>query len=227
MHKQMIHLLLATAIALSSCSDRKTNREMASADTLPSMVMQIQKCAKLYTTEVRVHKIITHDDAKRLKGSLLGQNIDLTLPLSKRKIAIPIDATLKAYVDFSHFSEDNITRRGKRIEITLPDPKIELTATRISHRQIKRYVSLARTDFSDEELASYERQGRQAILRSIPQMNLLEQARANAAKVIIPMILQMGYREEDITVSFRKRFTPSDLPTLLHLPNDEKTSTDE
>ena len=169
----MIHLLLATAIALSSCSDRKTNREMASADTLPSMVMQIQKCAKLYTTEVRVHKIITHDDAKRLKGSLLGQNIDLTLPLSKRKIAIPIDATLKAYV------------------------------------------------------ASYERQGRQAILRSIPQMNLLEQARTNAAKVIIPMILQMGYREEDITVSFRKRFTPSDLPTLLHLPNDEKTSTDE
>ena len=214
MHKQMIHLLLATAIALSSCSDRKTNREMASADTLPSMVMQIQKCAKLYTTEVRVHKIITHDDAKRLKGSLLGQNI-------------PIDATLKAYVDFSHFSEDNVTRRGKRIEITLPDPKIELTATRISHRQIKRYVSLARTDFSDEELASYERQGRQAILRSIPQMNLLEQARTNAAKVIIPMILQMGYREEDITVSFRKRFTPSDLPTLLHLPNDEKTSTDE
>jgi len=104
---------------------------------------------------------------------------------------------------------------------------IELTATRISHRQIKRYVSLARTDFSDEELASYERQGRQAILRSIPQMNLLEQARTNAAKVIIPMILQMGYREEDITVSFRKRFTPSDLPTLLHLPNDEKTSTDE
>ena len=58
-------------------------------------------------------------------------------------------------------------------------------------------------------------------------MNLLEQARTNAAKVIIPMILQMGYREEDITVSFRKRFTPSGLPTLLHLPNDEKTSTDE
>ena len=72
-------------------------------DTLPMLILQVKKCAKLYTTEVHVHKIVTHDDVIRLKGSLLKQDFNLTVPLGDRKIAIPIDATLKASIDFSQF----------------------------------------------------------------------------------------------------------------------------
>ena len=43
---------------------------------------------------------------------------------SNRKVAIPMDATLKAYVDFSGFSAKNVNRQGDKIEIILPDPKV-------------------------------------------------------------------------------------------------------
>ena len=37
-----------------------------SIDTVPMLVTQVQKCAKLYTAEYRVHKIVTHDYTKSL-----------------------------------------------------------------------------------------------------------------------------------------------------------------
>ena len=126
-----------------------------------------------------------------------------------------MEATLKAYVDFGKFGEDNVRRRGDRIEITLPDPQVELTGTRIDNKGIKRYVDFARSNFTDAELTAYERQGRESIVKSIPQMKVMEQARQNAANVIIPMVAQMGFKEENITVNFRKDFNYGDITRLL------------
>ena len=124
------------------------------------LIMQIQKCSKLYTTEYQIHKIVTHDDVVKLQGSLLKQNINIKLPLGDRKVAIPMDATLKAYIDFSNFSEKNIERDGQKITILLPDPKVELTSSKINQKEIKSYVGLVRAGFSDAELTNYEQQGR-------------------------------------------------------------------
>ena len=190
-----------------ACSQQEApsaDRQTEATDTLPLLVMQIQKCSKLYTTEVKVHKIVTHDDVVRLRGNVLNQNFNIPLPLGERKIAIPMDATLKAYIDFSDFSEKNIERNGKQIVIVLPDPKVTLTSTKINQKEVKEYVGLVRSQFTDKELTSYEQQGRQAILNSIPQMGIVEMAQENAARVLVPMIAQMGYREEDITIAFRK-----------------------
>lgn len=184
-------------------------------DTIPTMVMQIQKCSKLYTTEVHVHKIITHDDQLKLNGSFMKKDFSINLPLGKRKIAIPMDATLKAYIDFSNFSEENVHKKGQKIEIILPDPRVTLTSTRINHEEIKQYVALTRSNFSDEELASYSQQGRDAIIHDINSLGIIDLARESAARTLIPMIEQMGYREEDITISFRKQFTLEDIKTLL------------
>lgn len=71
--------------------------------------MQIQKCNRLYTAEAHVHKIITHDDQLNLKGSLFKKDFNIHVPGSNRKVAIPMDATLKAYVDFSGFSAQTDT----------------------------------------------------------------------------------------------------------------------
>ncbi len=184
-------------------------------DDLPMMVMRIRQCSRLYTAEYRVHKIVTHDDQLKLKGTFLQRDFDIALPMSSRKVAIPVDATLKAYVDLGGFSEDNVVREGGRIEIILPDPKVELTGSRIDHEEITRHVSLVRADFTDAELAEYESQGRAAILAGVPSSGLLDMAMENAAHALVPMLRQMGYAEEDITVTFRKRFTLGDLPALL------------
>ena len=192
-----------------------------SIDTVPMLVMQIQKCSRLYTTEYKVHKIVTHDDVVRLQGSLLKQNINIRLPLGDRKVAIPIDATLKAYIDFSEFSEANVEREGEKITILLPDPKVELTSSKVNQKEIRAYVGLMRAGFSDEEMSSYEQQGREAIIQSIPQLGIIEMARANAARALVPLIEQLGYREENITIAFRKTFQPYDIRRFLEVSNNE------
>lgn len=177
-----------------------------SIDTVPMLIMQVQQCSKLYTAEYRVHKIITHDDALRFKGQLLSRSFNVKVPLADRKIAIPMDAKIKAYIDFSEFSEKNIERSGDKITIVLPDPQVVMTSSKIDQQHVKQYVGLTRAHFSDEELARYQQQGREAILQSIPDMGIEETARANSAKVLVPMLTQLGYEEQNITIAFRKDF---------------------
>ena len=207
-------LMLSVVMMLMACG-QKTESEKPSEsvviDTIPQMVMQIQQCSRLYTTEVKVHKIVTHDDVVRLKGNLMSKQFNIPLPLGDRKIAIPMDATLKAYIDFSEFDETSIERDGDKITILLPDPQVVLTSSKINQKEVKEYVGLVRAHFSDSELSNYEQQGRQAIINSIPEMNIIETAQAKAARVLVPMIVQMGYREENITIAFRKNLTISDI----------------
>lgn len=205
---------------LASCGGHKAEPEAAAVDTVPMLVARAQQCSRLYTAEYKLHKIVMHTDSKRVEGSLMSRDFSVELPFGKRRVAIPIDATAKAYIDMSGFSKDNVRRHGSKIEIILPDPKIVLTATRIDHDGVRAHVPLLRGDFTDEELTSYERQGRDEILRSLPQV--LETARLNAASVLIPMIEQMGFKREDITVTFRKEFTLGDIRKFI----TDKATTD-
>ena len=207
-------VMLTLAIMMMACGQKaepEKSSEPAVIDTIPQMVMQIQQCSRLYTTEIKVHKIVTHDDVVRLKGNLMNKQFNIPLPLGDRKIAIPMDATLKAYIDFSEFDEKSIERDGDKITILLPDPQVVLTSSKINQKEIKEYVGLVRAHFSDSEMSNYEQQGRMAIINSIPEMHIIETAQANAARVLVPMIAQMGYREENITIAFLKNLTITDI----------------
>lgn len=223
MKKHLFYILMSVAI-FCSCSQRKTGETTAASpiDTIPQMIMQIQRTSRLYTTECKVHKIITHNDQKKLSGSFMNKDFSIDLPLGNRKVAIPIDATIKAYIDFDSFSKANVHKNGDKINIILPDPKLVLTSSKINHQEVRQYVALTRSDFSDAELASYEKQGRQTIINDIPRLGILHQAQESAARTLIPIIRQMGYAEENITITFRKKFTLSDLPTLLDNSTVEK-----
>ena len=218
----MFLVLAAMVIAFSSCSPKKTEEKVEVIDTIPVMVMQIQKCSRLYTAEAQVHKIVTHDDQIKLKGSFLKKTFNIEVPGSNRKVAIPVDATIKAYIDFKDFSTKNVNRRGEKIEIILPDPKVMLTGSKIDHEGIKQFVSFTRSNFSDAELSQYEQQGREGIIRDIPNMNIIETARQNAANTLIPMLIDMGFKEGNIKITFRKKFTLDDLKTLLDSSTIEK-----
>ena len=205
-------IIMAVATLVASCSGCKEKPKgteesvVENGDTTALITMQLQRCSKLYTAEYDIHKIVTHSDEKRLKGKLFNHEFDVKMPLGDRKIAIPIDVKLKAYVDFAAFSEKDVNIHGNKIEITLPDPKVTLTSSKVNHDEIKQYVDFTRSDFTDAELSDFERQGRQAVIKSIPQLGIIATARDNAAQVIIPMIVRMGYEEENITVTFRKDY---------------------
>lgn len=220
MMRKSITFLAFACLFLGACSDAKKEGEstiVQSIDTIPMLIMQVQKCSKLYTSEFKVHKIVTHDDVIRLRGSLLQQAYNIKIPLGERKIAIPMDATLKAYIDFSQFSEKNIERQGDRITILLPDPHVTMTSSKIDQKNVRQYVALTRSNFTDEELVDFQQQGRAAIIASIPKMGILETAEANAAKVLVPMLTEMGYKEENITIAYRKTYGLSDIISILKI----------
>ena len=204
-----------------ACGDGKEQNtgqtDYQSIDTVPMLVMQVQKCSKLYTSEYKVHKIVTHDDVIRLKGTVLQQAYNFKIPLGERKIAIPMDATLKAYIDFSQFSEKNIERSGNKITIILPDPKVTMTSSKIDQKSIREYVALTRAHFSDAEMTNYEQQGRAAIMQSIPELGIIDLAKTNAARVLVPMFVQLGFKEENITVAFRKDFNQNNIMRLIEI----------
>ena len=191
-------------MAFTGCKDtgKTDDVQRKDIDTIPMMVQQIKECSRLYTAEYKVHKIVTHSDTTKISGKILGKEMSLSMPGGRRKVAIPIDATLKAYIDFADFSEDNVTRDGDMIRITLPNPHVVMTSSRIDHEGIKKYVSLIRRDFSDEELSHYEKQGRADIIADIPRLGILGSARRSAATQLLPIISMLGIKQENIIISF-------------------------
>ena len=201
--------------ALSCTEKAKPDDTPAAIDTIPTLITQVKKCSRLYTAEYKIHKIITHNDEVRAKGKILNHKSDVALPVGERKVAIPVDATIKAYIDFGDFSERNIKRNGRKMEILLPDPHVQLTASRINHGEIRKYVAMMRQNFSDAELANYEQQGRKAIINDIPRLDITDMAKESATKIIVPFFIGMGFNEEDITVTFRKDFTAKEIIRMV------------
>lgn len=201
--------------ALSCTEKAKPGDTPAAVDTIPTLITQVKKCSRLYTAEYKIHKIITHNDEVRAKGKILNHEYDVALPVGERKVAIPVDATIKAYINFSDFSERNIKRNGRKMEILLPDPHVQLTASRINHGEIRKYVAMMRQNFSDAELANYEQQGRKAIINDIPRLDITAMAKESATKIIVPFFVGMGFNEEDITVTFRKDFTAKEIIRMV------------
>ena len=199
---------------LSACRGEETQAEVVRVDTL-SLVMQVKECARLYTAEYEVHKLVLKDDPLRVKGNLFQRAFDVKVPIGERKVMIPLDVTLKAYIDITGFDEKNVLRSGDRIVVTLPDPRVVVTSSRINHDEVKQFVSLTRSDYTSAELADFTRQGEDEILASVPQLGILEMARENAAHVLVPMLTRLGYDERNLVISFRKDFTTADMPLLL------------
>lgn len=225
--KRIVLYMLIVLPMMAACSKQKTvTDEPSPIDTIPMLVTKVQKCSRLYTTEYHVHKILTHNDKMKVTGSILHKEFTVNIPAGDRRIAIPIDAVLKAYVDFDGFSEKNIRRENGHLTVILPDPKIVLTGTKVNHKEVKQFVALTRRNFTDAELTSYEQQGRQQIIASIPQMGIIEQARVSAARQLVPLFKAMGYKEENITISFRKKFDIGDLPSILDNSTVEKNGKD-
>ncbi len=218
----LLLLTLLFAATFNGCRKGDAPAKDSQTDTIPMLVMQIKKCSRLYTTEYRVHKIVTYNDVKEFSGEFFSKKFSITFPYTDRKVAIPMNVTLKGYIDFANFSEENVQREGDKITIILPDPRIELTSSKIDQKGITEYVSLVRSHFTDSELSALEQQGREAVIKRIPEMGILETARLSAAHQLVPIITQLGYKEQDVTISFSRDFDRRDIRSILDLNNIEK-----
>lgn len=186
------------------------------------LIREVSGADRLYTTEYVVKKMVTYDDIVKVKGTAFSRKFSFTLPQGDRKIIIPMEARIKAYIDFSSFGPDNVEiLPDSTIRIKLPDPQIVLTSTKIDHAGIKSFVDFGRSRFTHAEMADYEKQGRAAIIHSIPQMGITETARIHAFRFIRPIVEAMGYPTDKIIVDFGRHYTDRDYADhLITFPKD-------
>ena len=202
----ILALLLAAFLANRCASSSASEKVAEKKDSVsgPTLIMQLQRCSRLSTAEIKLHKIITHDDEMKLSGKLMGKDLSINIPAGKRKVAIPLYATVKASIDLGKVTDDDIVREGDKITIFLPEPEVEITETHIDHEGVRQFVALTRSNFTDEELQKYELEGRKSIEQSLGSLGIENMARESAARQLVPIVQAFGYKDSDITITFRK-----------------------
>lgn len=197
MKKVLFSTCILLSLLLLGCS--KGNQKSPMEIALP----MINNCSKLYTAQYNVHKIITYEDMTAIEGSLFFEKISIPIP-GERKLVIPVDATIKAYIDFGQITKDNISvdSEGKKVTITLPNPQIVLSSAKIDYKNEKQYLSWNRSKFSNEEKENFIKQGRASILASMANSDIIDRSRVNAFKTLQPILVAAGFSPENITVTF-------------------------
>lgn len=219
---QRLLYILLIGLTLLACQGEKSpsspsaETPLASVppiDTMAEVVKRVRQQSRLYATEVIVHKVVLYNDEARLGGALF----DLPIP-GDRKVAIPLDVTLKGYIDFGEFSSHRVRLVDSLVILTLPDPRITITAAKIDHAKVRQFVSFNRSNFSDDEIASLAHQGEDSILHHIGRYNIVETTRESAVRTLRPLLRRMGFQENNIIIRFRKDFTEREIQKFVTRP---------
>lgn len=193
-------IAILAILSIASCAKKEPPQAI---DKEQNLVMNVVKCSKLYTVQYNVRKIVTRDDIRSISGSLFSEKFNIILP-GDRKIAIPIDATIKGYIDFSKFSKENITTNGEGISITLPDPEIVMTSSKVDHEKVVEYNTFFRQRFTDKEKEEYLRQGVASIMENMKNTDIVSRSRINAFNTLLPIAVAAGYKPETVQIHFRE-----------------------
>lgn len=222
-------ILMGLLLVLNACHSPQTPSQTSSnssstsetevhRDTIATLVSKVQQQSRLYAADCKVHKVVLFTDQSQIDGGLLKFN-----KVGYRKIAIPIDVTLKGYIDFSDFSVNNVQREGDLLVITLPDPKVTITASKIDHQQARQFVSLTRSNFTTDEVTRLAHQGVDSIRSHANSFGIIELARASAARTLLPIAQRVGYAENNVVVRYRKEFNKSDWKQIVKPLNSDRS----
>lgn len=216
-------LLMGMAVLLSAGACRQNPPEATTETTQQSdstaVVLRLQQCARIYSSEYKIHKIIINNDRLTLQGNIINRKVNMDVPSGTRKIAIPIDVVIKGYTDLAQISEKNITVEGKKISIVLPDPQFAVTAVKIDRKNIIQTADLMRSRYQEADISRLTDQGVTSLYKDLPWNEFLETARSNAAYTLFPILQAMGF--EEIHIQYRDDLKNSSKKSLLLLNNIE------
>jgi Protein of unknown function (DUF4230) len=145
-------------------------------------VLSLKELSDLAVTEITVTKIIKASDEP------------VWYKVGDRKILISCEATIKAGIDLSQLTEDDISIKGKSITITLPKPKI--ISLNLPPGKIKveyEETGMFRSSFSTAERDALVAQGEQQIRKSAAELGVLETANDHATLFITGFLKRLGY----------------------------------
>ena len=171
-------------LALGGCSGRSS-----ADDTVQREIEAISQMRELSLVEYRVRKIVKADD----EGEWYK--------IGDRKILLSCTAYLKAGIDLSGFSAENvdINRLDGSVTVTVPHAKLlslDMPASEI--REEYDHVTMLRHSFSAEERNALLRQGEKQIRDSVPSLGILEKAEENARRFFESVFTKMGFTSVEV-----------------------------
>ncbi len=194
-------------LLLFACSGNNipnVDSEANKVDTIGVLWERVHHCSRLEVAEYTMLKIVSFDDNSKL--NLAGVKIPLP---GERKLMIPIEVKMKAIVDLTFVTRNDISVDSSTINITLPSPRIEIYSTKIDHERERESVSFFRSNFTENEREIFMKQGIEDVKNSIPATGFNEIAKRNTEKLLKPTILNSGFKqhvnltfkEEEISIS--------------------------
>lgn len=171
--------LALPACILSGCSRKAAVRDVAS---------RLSGISEIGTVEYTVKKVISANDTSVFK-------------IGDRKIYFTCIANVKAGIDLSGFSEDDIKadRSSKSVEVVLPHARIlsiELPPGKIEEKYCS--VTGFRWNFTPEEKRALLKQGEEDILARVEQNGILEDAERNSSELVRTMFEGLGFEKVEI-----------------------------
>ena len=171
-------------LALGGCSGRSS-----ADDTVQREIEAISQMRELSLVEYRVRKIVKADD----EGAWYK--------IGDRKILLSCTAYLKAGIDLSGFSAENvdINRLDGSVTVTVPHAKLlslDMPASEI--REEYDHVTMLRHSFSAEERNALLRQGEKQIRDSVPSLGILEKAEENGRRFFESVFTKMGFTSVEV-----------------------------
>lgn len=176
-------VLLLTIFMVPGCSERVPE------DTTQREIEAISQMRELSLVEYRVRKIVkANDEGEWYK-------------IGDRKILLSCTAYLKAGIDLSGFSAENvdINRLDGSVTVTIPHAKLlslDMPASEI--REEYDHVTMLRQSFTAEERNALLRQGEKQIRNSVPSLGILEKAEENARRFFESVFTKMGFTSVEV-----------------------------
>ena len=183
MRKSVLTLIVASAILFSGCGKSLEDRAKEKFSTMTEM-------AEIGTVEYTISKIIKASDSK-------------FYTIGDRKILFSCSATMKAGVDMTNFSAEQVVIKDKEITINLPKARV-LSFNMPPEKAKLEYekVGALHFDFTAEDRNNLLRQGEEDILADAPNLGILEDAEMNARMFFEALLSQVGF--EKINVVFNE-----------------------
>ncbi|GKW45477.1 DUF4230 domain-containing protein [Planococcus sp. NCCP-2050] len=160
---------------------------------------QIQDLNELSTAEAFSKVIIEREDNK-----VFGQDIGLDLPGTKRQILVVIPGSVRAGVDFSELTENDIELDEEAKTATLTLPKADFLGGPelfMDKAEIYTYEGLFSGGSDISEAFELADEAKQMILEETRGQGVLELAEENAAQSVRSMFNLVDY---DVTVEFEE-----------------------
>ena len=182
--------ILISVLALGSCDSHKG--EEASKGSGYNPVKELTEMSELGTVEYTITKNVKANDNKAF------------YKFGDRKIIFSCKAIMKAGIDLKDLTPNDIRIDGANnaVEVTLPKAKIlSLNLPPEEAKIAFEKVGMFRGKFSAADRTALLQQGETAIMESVNNIGILQDAEANARQFVKALFAQAGY--DNVTVNFK------------------------